>query len=100
MWEGPETGTAAQLASFPLLFKLPGPGTSTAAVTKWQFFLKKGEKKTPPVCMRLTSVLLAAAVVWVVLFKLPGSTAGERTVSNDIKKQKKMKKTHLFACGQ
>ena len=98
MWEGPETGTAAQLASLPSLFKLPGPGTSTAAVTKWQFFLKKREKKNPPVCMRLMSVLLEAA--WVVLFKLPGPTAGERTVNNDKKKQMKMKKTHLFACGQ
>ena len=92
MWEGPEAGTVAQLASLPLLFMLLGPGTSTAAVTKWQFFLRK---RNPPVYMRLASVLLVAA--WAVL---PGPTAGERTVNNVIKKTKeneKKKPTHLHA---
>ena len=87
-------------AAWVVLFKLLGPTAGEQTVNNVIKKTKRKRKKNPPVCMRLTSVLLAAAVVWVVLFKLPGSTAGERTVSNDIKKRKKMKKTHLFACGQ
>ena len=92
MWEGPEAGTVAQLASLPLLFMLLGPGTSTAAVTKWQFFLRK---RNPPVYMRLASVLLVAA--WAVL---PGPTAGERTVNNVIKKTKENEKKNPPVCMQ
>ena len=88
------------VAAQVVLFKLPGPTAGERTVNNVIKKPKENEKNTPPVCMRLTSVLLAAAVVRVVLFKLPGSTAGERTVNNDIKKQNKMKKTHLFACGQ